>query len=153
MSFGWALAVLVLNRWVLLRQCYQLISSHNFLPNNEETVCTLIGMSCPTAALLKNSLLFFYKVEGKVKLSRYCHAGAKGLMSKLILILDLSTRWGWVVSITPRKRLPPEKDTSTHWIGGWLDVTASLNTEARGKILCLYRGSNPGRPVYSQTLY
>jgi hypothetical protein len=30
---------------------------------------------------------------------------------------------------------------------------AGLDTEARGKILCLCRGSNLGRPVCSQTLY
>jgi hypothetical protein len=29
---------------------------------------------------------------------------------------------------------------------------ADLDTEARGKILCLCRGSNPGLPVCSQTL-
>jgi hypothetical protein len=28
-----------------------------------------------------------------------------------------------------------------------------LDAEARGKILCLCRGSNPGLPVRSQTLY
>jgi hypothetical protein len=30
---------------------------------------------------------------------------------------------------------------------------ASLDAEARGKILCLCRGSNPGHPARSQTLY
>jgi hypothetical protein len=30
---------------------------------------------------------------------------------------------------------------------------AGLDAEVRGKILCLCRGSNPGRPVRSQTLY
>jgi hypothetical protein len=29
---------------------------------------------------------------------------------------------------------------------------AGLDAEARGKILCLCRGSNPGRPVRSQSL-
>jgi hypothetical protein len=29
---------------------------------------------------------------------------------------------------------------------------AGLDTEVRGKILCLYRGSNPDRPARSQTL-
>jgi hypothetical protein len=30
-------------------------------------------------------------------------------------------------------------------------LRAGLDTEARGKILCLCRGSNPGRPVYILT--
>jgi hypothetical protein len=32
---------------------------------------------------------------------------------------------------------------SSHWIGGWVGRRAGLDTEARGKILCLYWGSNP----------
>jgi hypothetical protein len=31
-----------------------------------------------------------------------------------------------------------------------VDLRAGLDTEARGKILCLYRGSNPGLPVCIQ---
>jgi hypothetical protein len=47
---------------------------------------------------------------------------------------------------------PHERTSSTHWIGGWVGLRASLDTEARGKILYLCRGSNPVRPVCSQTL-
>jgi hypothetical protein len=32
-------------------------------------------------------------------------------------------------------------------------LRTGLDTEARGKILFLFRGSNPGRPVCSQILY
>jgi hypothetical protein len=49
---------------------------------------------------------------------------------------------------TPRERTP-----STHWIGGWMGPRASLDAEAQRKILCPCRGSNPGHPVHSQTLY
>jgi hypothetical protein len=42
---------------------------------------------------------------------------------------------------------------STHWIGGWVGLRAGLDTEARGKILCLCLESNPGHAVCSQTLY
>jgi hypothetical protein len=55
------------------------------------------------------------------------------------------------VSITPWPRLPPGKEPPVP-IGqeaGW----ASLNAETRRKILCLCRGSNPGRAVCSQSLY
>jgi hypothetical protein len=39
------------------------------------------------------------------------------------------------------------KDKGTHWIGGWVDPRAGLDTEAREKITCLCRGSNPDRSV------
>jgi hypothetical protein len=66
----------------------------------------------------------------------------------LLLIHDLGTRWGWVVNITPRPRFTPgERTPGTHWTGGWVDPRAGLDTEARGKILCPCRGSNPDRPV------
>jgi hypothetical protein len=38
------------------------------------------------------------------------------------------------------------------WIGGWLGLRAGLVTEAREKVLCLCRGSNPGGPVCNQRL-
>jgi hypothetical protein len=34
-------------------------------------------------------------------------------------ILDLDTRWRWVVSLTPRPLYPRERAPGTHWIGGW----------------------------------
>jgi hypothetical protein len=51
------------------------------------------------------------------------------------------------------RALPRGKDPGTHWTGGWVGTRAGLDAEARGKILCLCRGSYPGRPVRSQTLY
>jgi hypothetical protein len=60
-----------------------------------------------------------------------------------LLILDLGSRWGWVVSITPRLRFTPsEKTPGTLWTRGWVGPRAGLDTEVRGKILCLYRGSS-----------
>jgi hypothetical protein len=59
-----------------------------------------------------------------------------------------------VVSVTPRPRFAPrERTPGTHCTGGWVGPRAGLDTEARGKIFCPCRGSNPGRPVRSQTLY
>jgi hypothetical protein len=52
-------------------------------------------------------------------------------------------------ALYPRGIDPP----GTHWTGGWVDPRAGLDSEARRKILCLCRGSNPGRSVCSQTLY
>jgi hypothetical protein len=55
---------------------------------------------------------------------------------------------GWVVSITPRPRFTSGETTpGTHCTGGWVGPRAGLDTEARGKILCPRRGSNPDRPV------
>jgi hypothetical protein len=63
-------------------------------------------------------------------------------------IHDLGTRWGWVVSITPRPRFTPgERTPGTHWRRGWVGPRAGLDTEVRGKIICPRRGSNPDRPV------
>jgi hypothetical protein len=48
---------------------------------------------------------------------------------------------------------PAERTPGTHCTGGWVGPRAGLDAEARGKILCHCRGSNPGRAVRSQTLY
>jgi hypothetical protein len=54
----------------------------------------------------------------------------------------------------PGRALPPGKEPpGTHCTGGWVGPTAGMDAGVRGKILCLCRGSNPGRPVRSQSLY
>jgi hypothetical protein len=52
-------------------------------------------------------------------------------------------------ALYPREMTPPPR---TNFIGGWVRLRAGLDTEAAGKILCLFRESNPGHPVCSQTL-
>jgi hypothetical protein len=89
-----------------------------------------------------------------VKLSRYRNASDKGERkyssdSVLISALDVGE---WLDS-RPDRALPPRKYPSAHWIGGCVGLRAGLDTEARGKILCLFRGSILGRPVCSQTVY
>jgi hypothetical protein len=52
-------------------------------------------------------------------------------------------------------QLYPGEGTSpppTHWIGAFGGLSAGLDTGARGKIICLCRGSNTSRAVCSQTL-
>jgi hypothetical protein len=44
----------------------------------------------------------------------------------------------------PAALYPQGKDPGTHWTGGWVGLRAGLDTEAKGKILCPCRGSNPG---------
>jgi hypothetical protein len=53
----------------------------------------------------------------------------------------------------PAALYPRERTLCSHWIGGWVGPRAGLDAEARRKILCLCRGSNPVRLVHSQTLY
>jgi hypothetical protein len=100
-------------------------------------------------------LIFRFLQVKRVKWFRYTPWRRIGWEEvQLLLILNLDTRWGWVVSITPRPRFTPGKRApGTHCTGGWLVPRAGLDAEARGKILCLCWGLNPGRPVRSQTLY
>jgi hypothetical protein len=56
--------------------------------------------------------------------------------SFLTSVLDRGTRF------TPGERAP-----GTHWTRGWVGPRACLDTEARGKVLCLCRKLNPSRPV------
>jgi hypothetical protein len=53
---------------------------------------------------------------------------------------------GWVVSVNPRPRFTPGKDSGTHCTGGWVGPRAGLDTEARGKSFRLCPGSNLDRP-------
>jgi hypothetical protein len=77
-----------------------------------------------------------------------CYGGAWGGEVQLLFILDLGTRWKLVVSVTPRPRFNPrERVPGTHCTGGWEGLRAGLDTETRGKILCLCRRSNLNRPV------
>jgi hypothetical protein len=41
----------------------------------------------------------------------------------------------------------------THCTGGWVGSRAGLDADTRRKILYFCRGSNPGRPVRSQSLH
>jgi hypothetical protein len=94
----------------------------------------------------------------KLKLSLYTpRRRLWGEEVQIILILDLSTRWGWVVSVTPWPGFSPrERTPGIHCTGGWVDIRAGLDTEDRGEILSplpeIERRST-GRPACSQTLY
>jgi hypothetical protein len=59
----------------------------------------------------------------------------------------------WSASRPGRAFTPGERTLGAHCTGGWVGLRAGLDTEARGKILCPCRGSNPDHPVRSQTLY
>jgi hypothetical protein len=93
-------------------------------------------------------LTALFQEQVKVKLSRALNAGPKGRGD-----IAPTRSWSlhsmrWVVSVTPRPRFTPgERTTSTHWTADWVGLRAGLDADARGKLLCLCRGSNPGSPV------
>jgi hypothetical protein len=53
----------------------------------------------------------------------------------------------WSASRPGRAFTPGGRTPGTQCAGGWVGPRAGLDTEAIGKILCPYRGSNPDRPV------
>jgi hypothetical protein len=81
------------------------------------------------------------------------HAGANGekmySYSFLTSVLDgVSGPRHATAALNPRVRT-----SGTHWIAGWVGLSAGQDTEARRKILWLCQRSNPCRAVCSQTLY
>jgi hypothetical protein len=67
-------------------------------------------------------------------------------------ILDLGTRWRWVVSFTPLLLYPLGKDPGTHWIGGWLGPGAGMDfMKKRKSYPC--RESNTGHPAHNLSLH
>jgi hypothetical protein len=58
-------------------------------------------------------------------------------------ILDLGTRWRWVVSFTARPLYPPEKETLVPMMRGWVGPRAGLDAVVRRKISSSYRDSSP----------
>jgi hypothetical protein len=57
------------------------------------------------------------------------------------------------IRVTPHPRfIPGERAPSTHWTGCWVGIRASLNTKARGKILCPRRRSNSDHPVFQSVV-
>jgi hypothetical protein len=55
-------------------------------------------------------------------------------------------------ALYPQKRTPPPLTVPIGY-EAWVGLRAGLDIQARGKILCLCWGSNPGRSLCSQTLF
>jgi hypothetical protein len=63
-------------------------------------------------------------------------------------ILDLVTRWRWVVSFTLQPLYPPkERAPVTHWIGGWVSPSVGLDAVVKREITSPFRVSNPPLPI------
>jgi hypothetical protein len=83
------------------------------------------------------------------------HGGAWGEMrySSYSFSTSALDEGEWSASRPGRAFTPGERTPGIHCTGGWVGPRAGLDTEDRGKIVCPRRGSNPGRPARSQTLY
>jgi hypothetical protein len=73
----------------------------------------------------------------------------RGRMYSSYLFMTSALDGGEWSASRPGRTIPLEKGTpGTHCTGGWVGPRAGLDTQARGDILCLCRGSNPDRPVF-----
>jgi hypothetical protein len=68
-------------------------------------------------------------------------------------ILNLGTRWRWVVSLTHRPLYPEERTPGTHWVGGWVGPRTGQDAVVKKIILSPRQELNPGRRARSQALY
>jgi hypothetical protein len=66
--------------------------------------------------------------------------GSRGIAPR---ILDLGTRWRWVVSFTPLPLYPKERTPGNHWIGVWVGPRSILDTVVKRKIPSLLSGFEP----------
>jgi hypothetical protein len=76
----------------MLKQHYK-IDSDSFLPHPSQSLCWTKHHSMKT------------------------DWGSGGIAPR---ILDLGTRWRWVVNFTPRSLYPRERIPANHWIGVWV---------------------------------
>jgi hypothetical protein len=65
-------------------------------------------------------------------------------------VLNLGTRWRWVVSFTPRTLYHRGENPDNHWTGGRLGPRADLDAVAKRRTLNPCRELNSGRPARSQ---
>jgi hypothetical protein len=89
-------------------------SNQNFVRISHLPVRYMTRLSQPHLNVNMWSVLL--RLKGKVIPLHTLHAhGVRGGEVQLLLILNLGTRWGWVVSITPRPRFTPrERAPGTH---------------------------------------
>jgi hypothetical protein len=90
-------------------------------------------------------VIWKWKSKGEV-VPVLCHAahhdGEWGSWGIAPHILNLSTRWGWLVSFVPWPLCPLERACSTHWVGSFVGPRAVLDMVTKRKRL------NPGHPAH-----
>jgi hypothetical protein len=82
-----------------------------------------------------------------------CHEGILRGGDIAPRILDLSTRWRWVVSFMPQLLYPRERTPGTNWIGGWVGPKAGLDMVVKRKIPSLTGTHTLNHPACSPALY
>jgi hypothetical protein len=74
---------------------------------------------------------FIYQIGGHICLNylqvRKRKVEAHGEWRYSSTILDLGTRWRWVVSFPPLPLYPAERAPNTHWRGGWVGPRVNLD--------------------------
>jgi hypothetical protein len=118
--------------WSINRSDKKRIVSRNEVPTSSSWIYSPRSKTKYRHTFRIKNIQFICKKK-KVKLSRYTpcrHTGGEEV--QLLLILNLGTKWGWVVSVTPRPRFTPgERTPGTHWTGGWVGPRAGLDAGAR----------------------
>jgi hypothetical protein len=74
------------------------------------------------------------------------HWGSRGSAP---LILDLGTRWKWVVNSRPGGFTPRERGHDTHWIRDWMGPRSGMNAVTKRNNSCPWWESNSSRPTRS----
>jgi hypothetical protein len=115
----------------------------------ELSICLFLATRMQHTIIIWRNLINHAKMWPKVKVklslcltkhqAMKTYWGSGGIAPR---ILDLGTRWRWVVSFTSRERAPV-----THWIGGWLDPRAVLDTVVNGELPSPRRESNTRSPI------
>jgi hypothetical protein len=114
------------------------------------TSTTLNGVRSQTDTVSSDhAVIGYYMKIKKVKQSRYTPWRRLGERSYSSYSFSTSAldRGEWSASRPGRAFTPGERTPGTHCTGGWVGPRVGMDTEARGKILCPRRGSNPDRPV------
>jgi hypothetical protein len=136
------LQVVLLTAWCFQPVCNSVIPWCLILlpTNSSPLVCMTVNFPLRnTKATPRGDFLLIRKQYCRLSCSTTRHAGAKekkmfSSYSFLSATLD-GDEWSLRPHFTP----------GTNWIGGWVGLRECLCTEARGKVLCLCRRSNPGR--------
>jgi len=101
-------------------------------------------------SLRGNSCLYVSEYKNKVNWSRYRPGVAQRVGTGIALLFhDRGTRRGWVVSSTPRPRLPPVKT----WYPFYRRLGGPQGRSGRAENLVPTGDATPDRPARSQSLY
>jgi hypothetical protein len=92
---------------------------------------------CPIPNGFRDRAISLYssKIVDKKEISRAVSNKGKALRHEGVwgsgcidpAFLDLGTSWRWMVSSCPGRFTPAERVNGTHWLGGWVGPTASLD--------------------------